>query len=90
MKLLAQPINCTLKADAGQSSSTDAMIGELKKAFSAHDVEVARTIRIAAHNVAPGVTSDEGKGDEWPGIRAKILASVRSSARLAIHGSIRA
>jgi len=75
MKLLAQPINCTLKADAGQSSSTDAMIGELKKALSAHDVEVARTIRIAAHNVAPGVTSDEGKGDEWPGIRAKILAA---------------
>jgi multimeric flavodoxin WrbA len=75
MKLLAQPSNCTLKADAGQSSSTDAMIAELKKAFRAHDVEVAQTIRIAAHNVAPGVTSDEGKGDEWPGIRAKILAA---------------
>ncbi len=75
MTLLAQPINCTLKADAGQQSSTDAMIGILATAFSPLGVEVAETIRIAAHNVMPGVTSDEGKGDDWPAIRGKILAA---------------
>lgn len=75
MPLIAQPINCTLKADAGEQSSTDVMIGLLAKAFAKQKVEVAETIRIAAHNVAPGVKSDEGKGDDWPGIRAKILAA---------------
>ena len=75
MKLVAQPINCTLKARAGEASSTDAMIAIVAKAFGEHDVEVADTIRIAAHNVAPGVTSDEGHGDAWPAIRTRILAA---------------
>ncbi|MFI4966754.1 MAG: flavodoxin family protein [Caulobacterales bacterium] len=73
MKLRAQPINCTLKADPGTPSSTDAMIALLAGEFKACGVEVAETIRVAALNVAPGVTSDEGNGDEWPGVRAKIL-----------------
>jgi multimeric flavodoxin WrbA len=75
MKLRAQPINCTLKADGGQPSSTDAMIRLLADQFADHDVEVADTIRVAALNIAPGVTSDEGNGDEWPAVRAKILAA---------------
>ena len=75
MKLRAQPINCTLKADAGQSRTTDAMIKLLAAQFADLDVEIADTIRIAALNIAPGVTSDEGDGDEWPGVRTKILAA---------------
>jgi len=75
MPLIAQPINCTLKADAKAKSSTDAMIGVLAEAFGKLDVEIAETIRIAAHNVLPGVTSDEGKGDEWPVLRTRILAA---------------
>jgi multimeric flavodoxin WrbA len=75
MKLHAQPINCTLKTDATKPSSTDAMIALLAKEFQGCDVEVADTIRIAALNIRPGVTSDEGDGDEWPGVRAKILAA---------------
>lgn len=59
--LKAQPLNCTLKRDAQQPSSTDAMIAILAKEFEALDVQVADTIRIAAHNVLAGVTSDEGK-----------------------------
>lgn len=73
--LKAQPLNCTLKRDAQQPSSTDAMIAILAKEFEALDVQVADTIRIAAHNVLAGVTSDEGKGDDWPDIRKKILAA---------------
>jgi multimeric flavodoxin WrbA len=75
MKLRAQPINCTLKGDASTPSSTDAMIALLAKAFKACDVKVAETIRLAPLNIAAGVSSDEGKGDEWPGVRKKILAA---------------
>jgi multimeric flavodoxin WrbA len=75
MKLRAQPINCTLKADASEPSSTDVMIKLLAEQFEGREVEVADTIRIAALNIAPGVTSDEGDGDEWPDVRTKILAA---------------
>lgn len=75
MKLRAQPINCTLKGDPDEPSSTDAMIALLAREFRAFDVEVAKTIRIAALNIAPGVSSDEGDGDQWPGVRSEILAA---------------
>ena len=74
MPVTAIAINCTLKSDASESSSTDTMIAVLGKALDAHGVKIAETIRIAAHDVKPGVTSDEGNGDEWPAIREKILA----------------
>jgi multimeric flavodoxin WrbA len=70
--LRAIAINCTLKAKG--ESSTDAMIAVLKDAFAKVDVEITETIRIAEHDVKPGVTSDEGDGDDWPAIREKILA----------------
>ena len=38
-------------------------------------MKVGETIRIAAFDVKPGVTSDEGAGDDWPAIRTKILAA---------------
>lgn len=75
MKLRALPINCTLKGDASAPSSTDAMIDLLAKEFKACDVKVAQTLRIASLNIAAGVSSDEGNGDEWPGVRTKILAA---------------
>ena len=70
--LSAIAINCTLKAEG--DSSTDTMIGVLAEHFRDHDVTLAETIRIAAHDVKWGVKSDMGKGDAWPAIRAKILA----------------
>lgn len=39
-----------------------------------HDVS-GTVIRVVDHNVKPGVSSDEGEGDEWPAIRRQILAS---------------
>ncbi|MEJ5979598.1 NAD(P)H-dependent oxidoreductase [Novosphingobium sp. PS1R-30] len=74
MPLKALAINCTLKADASEESSTDAMIAVLEKAFAKHDVTISETVRVAALDIKPGVTSDEGDGDEWPGLRTKILA----------------
>lgn len=73
MPLTAIAINCSLKASG--ESSTDAMIAVLRDALAEHDVAVTETIRIAAHDVKTGVSSDEGDGDAWPAIRAKILAA---------------
>jgi multimeric flavodoxin WrbA len=73
MALTAIAINCTLKAEG--DSSTDAMISVLADAFKGHDVTLTETVRVAAQNVKTGVSSDEGDGDAWPAIRAKILAA---------------
>jgi multimeric flavodoxin WrbA len=67
-------LNCTLKADSSEPSSTDAMIAVLADAFAKHDVTISETVRVAALNIKPGVTSDEGEGDDWPALREKILA----------------
>jgi multimeric flavodoxin WrbA len=72
--LKAIALNCTLKPDQSEPSSTDAMIAVLAKAFSKHDVTISETVRVAALDIKPGVTSDEGDGDEWPELREKILA----------------
>jgi multimeric flavodoxin WrbA len=71
--LTAIAINCTLKRSGGEPSSTDKMIGIISAELSKRAVEVRETIRIADHDIKPGVTSDEGPGDAWPGIRKQIL-----------------
>jgi multimeric flavodoxin WrbA len=38
------------------------------------DVE-CESIRVVDHNIPFGVSSDEGEGDEWPGILEKVLAA---------------
>jgi len=73
MTLKAIALNCTLKADPQETSSTDAMIAVLEKAFTDRKVDLTETVRVAALNIKPGVTSDEGPGDDWPKLRAKIL-----------------
>lgn len=75
MALTAIALNCTLKPTGREPSSTDEMIALIGKHLAQHDVTLGDTIRIADFNVKPGVTSDEGEGDDWPGIRKKILAA---------------
>ncbi len=74
MALSAIALNCTLRKSGAAKSSTDAMIAVLGDAFKACDVELTETLRMADYNVLSGVTSDEGKGDDWPKLRTKILA----------------
>ena len=50
------------------------MIGVLERAFARNEVTLTETVRVAALDIKPGVTSDEGDGDAWPELRAKILA----------------
>lgn len=73
MTLKAIALNCTLKTDPDEQSSTDAMIEVLNRAFSAAKVTLTETVRVAALDIRPGVTSDEGDGDAWPQLRRKIL-----------------
>ncbi len=68
-------INATLKKSGKDKSSTDAMIDLVAGFLKEHDAELVETIRLADHDIHPGVTSDEGEGDAWPAIRTKILAA---------------
>ncbi len=73
MTLTALALNCTLKTKtASEPSSTDRMLKLL--AASMEPLGVNTTfLQLADYNIKPGVTSDEGNGDDWPGIRRKIL-----------------
>ncbi len=76
MTLKALALNCTLKAgDGRETSSTDRMIGLMADALKKKGVAFGGTIRIADHDVKPGVTSDEGEGDAWPALRTRILGA---------------
>lgn len=75
MPLTAIAINCSLKASGKEPSSTDVMIGLVADALAHHGVRCGETIRIADHEVKPGVSSDEGEGDAWPELRRRILAA---------------
>ena len=73
--LKAIAINCSLKRQDGETSSTDKMIQLIADELAKHEVKLTETIRIVDHNILPGVTSDEGEGDAWPDIRRRILDS---------------
>ncbi len=64
-------VNCTLKASP-ERSNTGALAEVVGAALREHDVEVEE-VRAVDHSLPPGVESDLGEGDEWPGIRARIL-----------------
>jgi multimeric flavodoxin WrbA len=64
-------LNCTLKRSPAPSS-TDRMLALLGEAFSLHGA-TGPTLRVVDFAVAPGVTSDEGPGDQWPALRRAIL-----------------
>ena len=66
-------INCSLKSSQSEPSSTDLMIDIIGTALARHGVELVRTLRIADFDIRPGVSSDEGPGDDWPSVRRSIL-----------------
>jgi multimeric flavodoxin WrbA len=73
MTLQAVVLNCTLKPSPAPSSAE--LLGrEVLAALADHDV-TGEVIRIADENVRFGVSTDEGDGDGWPAIRARILAA---------------
>ena len=63
-------LNCTLKPSPAVSN-TEALISRVIAWFDRYDVE-SEIIRVVDYDVKPGVSSDEGDGDEWPVILEKV------------------
>ena len=64
-------INCTLKPSP-ESSNTHALAQVVIDELRARDVTV-NEVRAVDKDLKPGVTSDEGDGDEWPAIHEQLL-----------------
>jgi multimeric flavodoxin WrbA len=72
MSLDVLALNCTLKSSPAPSS-THKLLSELLAAFEEYDGR-GELIRVADLNIKPGVSSDEGVGDDWPELRKRVLA----------------
>lgn len=73
MALSALAINCTLKASP-QQSSCDLLLTQAQLELEKLGV-TCEQLRAVDFDIKPGVTSDEGPGDDWPMIRQKVLAA---------------
>jgi multimeric flavodoxin WrbA len=71
MALKAVAFNCTLKP-SGEPSSTELLLVQILAAMREKGVE-SELVRVVEHDIKPGVSSDEGKGDAWPPLRRKVL-----------------
>jgi multimeric flavodoxin WrbA len=72
-KVRAIALVCSLNRSPAESSS-ELLARQLLTALGSHDVQ-GETVRIVDHDVKPGVQLDMGGGDEWPGIREKVIAA---------------
>lgn len=66
-------INCTLKPSPA-SSSTHVLGEQILAELAEHGVAADR-IRAIDHRILPGVQADMGEGDEWPDLRARVMAA---------------
>ncbi|MDM9560274.1 MULTISPECIES: flavodoxin family protein [Bordetella] len=73
MPLTALGINCTLKPSPA-ASSCEKLLGQVAEELRRLGV-TCDLVRAVDHAIAPGVTSDEGPGDEWPALRRRVLAA---------------
>ncbi|MGH7604360.1 MAG: flavodoxin family protein [Gemmatimonadaceae bacterium] len=64
----------TLKTPAGEFSHTEVLCELVMEAFRRYNVQ-SEVVRLVEFNIKPGVESDMGSGDEWPGILKKLLAA---------------
>jgi multimeric flavodoxin WrbA len=66
-------LNCTLKRSPA-TSSTEKLLSELMEALGEYEVD-GDIVRVADFDIRPGVSADEGDGDEWPELRKQVLAA---------------
>ncbi|MFI0876653.1 NADPH-dependent oxidoreductase [Streptomyces sp. CS149] len=64
---------CTLNASPAPSSS-QRIAEQVMAQFARHDVP-GEVVRVADHDVRPGIEVDMGDGDAWPALREKVLAA---------------
>lgn len=73
--LTAFGFNCSLKSsNDSETSSTDVLMEQFFDALGEHGVD-GEFVRAADFNIKPGVKSDEGRGDDWPKLRKRLLAA---------------
>ncbi|WP_159800788.1 flavodoxin family protein [Arthrobacter zhaoguopingii] len=72
-ELSAVALICSLSPSPAPSSS-DRMAHHVLDQLALHGV-TGSTVRVVDYNVLPGVQTDMGAGDDWPAIRAQILAA---------------
>jgi multimeric flavodoxin WrbA len=66
-------LNCTLKPSP-EDSSTDRLLGEVLAALESQGAQ-AEQVRLVDLDIRPGVEGDMGEGDQWPGVRSRIIAA---------------
>jgi len=66
-------LNCTLKRSPADSN-TEALARVVMRRLESEGVETTM-IRLVDLDIHPGVTSDEGGGDQWPQVHDALLAS---------------
>ena len=70
--LYALFLNCTLKKSP-ETSNTESLCNLLIERLKAHEPDIeTEIVRVVDYDVKPGVSNDEGEGDEWPKILEKI------------------
>jgi multimeric flavodoxin WrbA len=70
MSFKALFLNCTLKRSP-EVSNTQALVDKVAALLAKLDVE-SETVRVTDYKLPFGVSSDEGDGDEWPTILARV------------------
>ncbi len=90
MELKAIALNCTLKKSP-EVSNTEALLRKVLQLMEPLGV-ASELVRVVDHNVAFGVASDMGEGDQWPEIYGKIKASqiliVGTPIWMGVRGSV--
>ena len=71
--LTALALCCSLKPTT-EGSSTMLLAQQVLDQLAQHDV-TGSAVHVLDHDVKPGVTTDEGEGDDWPGLRRQVLAA---------------
>jgi multimeric flavodoxin WrbA len=66
-------LNCTLKPSPSESSC-GLMLSKVSQALSRYDVQ-SEIVRVVDYDIRPGVSEDEGNGDEWPALLEKVKAA---------------
>lgn len=66
-------LNCTLKPSP-EVSNTEALARVVMDQLQKDGIG-AEMVRLVDLDIKPGVKSDQGGGDEWPGVREKIAAA---------------
>lgn len=70
-ELSALALVCTLNPSP-EASSSELMASHVLENLEKHGVRTS-SVRVADHNVKPGIATDMGAGDEWPALRQQVL-----------------